>query len=37
MTVQDVKRAWGPGPWHDEPDLVRFTHLGLDCCAVSTD
>lgn len=25
------KRDWGPGPWQDEPDVVLFTHAGLQC------
>lgn len=25
------KRAWGPGPWQDEPDQHRWTHAGLEC------
>lgn len=25
------KRAWGPGPWQDEPDSARWTHAGLEC------
>lgn len=25
------KAQWEPGPWHEEPDFVRFVHKGLEC------
>lgn len=28
------KKAWGPGPWQDEPDRLEFRYLGFPCLMV---
>lgn len=30
-TPEKKLKAWGPGKWCDEPDIVRFEHAGLKC------
>jgi len=36
MTPEQKRRAWGDGPWVNEPDLLQFEIDGIHCRIVRT-